>query len=132
MTEKKAKAVNYTAEQTAALVQGYLAGEPVAWMNVELKPVAFRTTEPLGDIAKRDWMPLYAVPVDAYRAGAEAMRERAAKACEKIAEDAWATYKGRLPGREKVRVYHSHDQGRCDGAAECEEAIRALTVEEGK
>lgn len=30
MTDKKAKAVNYTAEQTAALVQGYLAGEPVA------------------------------------------------------------------------------------------------------
>lgn len=29
MTDK-AKAVNYTAEQTAALVQGYLAGEPVA------------------------------------------------------------------------------------------------------
>ena len=29
MTEKT-KAVNYTAEQTAALVQGYLAGEPVA------------------------------------------------------------------------------------------------------
>ncbi len=26
----KTKAVNYTAEQTAALVQGYLAGEPVA------------------------------------------------------------------------------------------------------
>lgn len=27
---EKTKAVNYTAEQTAALVQGYLAGEPVA------------------------------------------------------------------------------------------------------
>lgn len=62
----------------------------------------------------------------AWKASAEAEREACAKACDTVAENKWALYKGRAPccGNEDGRA-HPQTQGESIGAEECAAAIRA-------
>lgn len=57
-----------------------------------------------------------------------AERERCVKACDAIAEDKWALYKGRPPytGKEPGRA-SDYVQGQSDGADQCADAIRKGT-----
>lgn len=61
----------------------------------------------------------------AWQAATAAERERCAKACDAIAEDKWALYKGRAPytGKEPGRL-SVYVEGQSDGADMCADAIR--------
>ena len=64
-------------------------------------------------------------PWDVRQAASAAERERCAKACDAIAEDKWALYKGRAPytGKEPGRL-SVYVEGQSDGADMCADAIR--------
>ena len=61
----------------------------------------------------------------AWQAATAATQERCAKACDAIAEDKWALYKGRSPytGKEPGRA-SDYVQGQSAGADQCADAIR--------
>jgi hypothetical protein len=60
-----------------------------------------------------------------------AVLEEAAIACDKISEDRWSLYKGRVPytGQESGRA-DPYVEGESTGADKCSDAIRAMKTKE--
>jgi hypothetical protein len=91
--------------------------------NDEIRRMVVENYDPYGQY----YLDLYAFVDDLQNA----VLEEAAIACDKISEDRWSLYKGRVPytGQESGRA-DPYVEGESTGADKCSDAIRAMKTKD--